>query len=175
MRADGGNIPASHASAFHRVACSFLAVEGCALAGDPRVVIRYGGSEAFYRSARGLALSVGFEPFDGNYVEVSFGREWRQSGQRLFLSSRYSALALHFGFHVPEYYSLGHGTQHQVVVEQVASDLRRSLPLVLARVTLSDLLTVESDSRGAATRAARMFGPDYSTVVSVSEFYEEKG
>lgn len=171
MSPSDDNHPASDALAFHRLAGDFLGAQGFALLNAPEVVVHFGGSQAFYRSERGLALSVGFEPVDGNFAEVSFGREWYWNERRLFLSNSYSSMARRFGLDVPVSYPMGRGAQQRSVVVQIVADLERTLPIILPRVSLEDLLAVENEEPfGAAVHATRSFGGDYSAHVHITGF-----
>ena len=60
-----------------------------------------------------------------------------------------------------------------MLVEQIVADVKRSLPVVVSNVALSDLLAVENDEpSGAAVNAARTFGANYSACVDISVFSE---
>jgi hypothetical protein len=165
--------PATHAAAFHSLAGSFLVAEGFALVDDPGIIGRYGGSSALYRSERGLFLSIGFEPIDGSYAGMFSGREWTSKGRRLFLSNQYSKLAQRFGLDVPETYELmGDREQQNAVVEKMVTDLRRSLPIVVSKVSLNDLLAVENDEPYGAAARMRTFGMSDVADVEISGFSE---
>jgi hypothetical protein len=165
--------PATHAVVFHGVAGSFLAAQGFGLVGDVGIVGRFGGSTAFYRSERGLSLSITFEPYDGNAAWISCGREWTPKGQATFLSNAYSKLAERFGLAVPLSYPIADGEQPIVVVEKVTADLKRSLPIVVSKVSLNDLVVIENEEPyGAAANAVRSFGVNYSASVDIGDFSE---
>jgi hypothetical protein len=165
--------PTTHAAVFHSVAGSFLDAQGFVLAGDPGIVGRYGGSAALYRSRRGLSLWISFEPCDGAAAGMSCGREWTPHGQATFLSNDYSTLAQRFGLDLPLSYPIASGEQPIIVVEKIVADLKRSLPIVVARVSMNDLLAVENEEpRGGAANAIRSFGANYAASVDISDFSE---
>jgi hypothetical protein len=163
--------PSTHAVVFDSVAGSFLSSQGFTLAGDPGVVGMYGGSAAFYRSGRGLSLSVAFEPHDGAAAWMSCGREWTPKGWAMFLSNGYSKLAQRFGLDLPVSYPIASGEQPIIVVEKIAADLKRSLPVIVSRVSLDDLVAIENEEpSGAAVNVIRSFGANYADSVEVSDF-----
>ncbi len=163
---------ATHADALHSMAGSFLTTQGFVLAGDPGIVGRYGGSTAFYRSERGLSLSNTFDPHDGNAAWMSYGREWTSNGRLLSLSNNYSNLARRFGLDIPPYYAMGDREPQDVVVRKIVTDLKHSLPIVVSRLSLNDLLAVENEEpSGAAAIALRTFGESYSAHVEIRGFH----
>lgn len=165
------NLSASHAAAFHSLAGSFLTAEGFTSARNPGIVGRYGGSSALYRSVRGLSLEIVFEPNDGGVAWMSCGREWSLKGQFLCLSSSYWRLAQRSGFELPREYPIGAEESQDAVAERIVADLKRSLPVIVSRVSLSDLVAVESEEpHGAAAMALRSFGANYSAEVQISDF-----
>lgn len=165
--------PTIHAVVFHSVAGSFLSSLGFTLAGDPGIVGMHGGSAAFYRSGRGLSLSVAFEPSDGAAAWMSCGREWTPKGWAMFLSNGYSKLAQHFGLDLPAEYPIASGEQPIIVVEKIVADLERSLPIVVSKVSLNDLIAVENEEpTGAAVIVRRSFGENYAASVDISDFSE---
>jgi hypothetical protein len=133
----------------------------------------YGGSSALYCSKRGLSLWVMFEPSDGAAAWMSFGREWSPKGHGRFLSNAYSKLAQRLGFDLPLDYPIAKGEQPIIVVEKIVADLKRSLPSVLAKVSMNDLLAIENEEpHGAAAIVLRSLGTDYAASVDVSDFSE---
>lgn len=165
--------PSTYAVVFHSVAGSFLAAYGFTLAADPGVRGRYGDSSAFYRSERGLALSVVFDPYDSDAAWINFGREWTRAAQASFLSNNYSKLAHRLGLNVPLSYRMNHKDPVAIFVETIAADLRRTFPTVVSKLSLSDLLAVESEApTGAAAIAATSLGSDYAAGFDISDFHE---
>lgn len=137
--------PSTHAVVFHSVASSLLDSQGFALSGDPWLLGRYGGSSALYRSRRGLALWVMFEPHDGAAAGLTCGREWTPQQGAPFLSNVYAKLAQRFGLDVPVNYPIAEGEQPMVVVKKIVADLERSLPTVVSKISLHDLIVVENE------------------------------
>jgi hypothetical protein len=165
--------PATHAAAFHELAGSWLAAQGFALAEDPGILGRFGGSTLFYRSNRGFSLSITFEPFDGSAAWISCGREWYTQGRFMCFSGEYPKLAQRFGVGLPAYYELPGGEPLEPVAEKIIADLRRSLPLILSKLSLSDLQAIENaEPTGAAVNAVRSFGENYSAHVDIRGFSE---
>lgn len=162
---------ASHAVAFHSVAGWFLAAQGFAIVEDPGLVGMHGGSAACYRSRRGLALWVVFEPIDGAGAGMTCGREWRPKGAASFLSNHYAKLAAHFGFELPLIYPMTSSEQPTNVAEKILADLKRSLPVVVAKVSLDDLVAIENEEPiGAALCIRRGFDADAAPSVDIGEF-----
>jgi hypothetical protein len=161
----------SEACVFHELACSFLTDQGFELANDPsRILGRYNASNAVYRSPRGLSLSVAFEPGDSNTAVVFFGREWSVQQEILFLSNYYPVLARRLGLDAPMFYKLGYGEQMNLPMKEMLADLRRTLPVVMSKVTLEDLLCIEREEFGAETKARIHLGPEYLQRVEISSF-----
>jgi hypothetical protein len=162
---------ASYAVAFHSVAGWFLAAQGLAIENDPGLVGMHGGSAACYRSKRGLALWVGFEPYDGDGAAMTCGREWTPKGAASFLSNHYSKLAARFGLDLPLIYPIANGEQPTIVAEKILADLKRSLPIVVAKVSMEDLIAIENEEPiGAALCIMRRVGPNAAASVDISEF-----
>jgi hypothetical protein len=133
----------------------------------------YGGSAALYRSKRGLSLWIMFEPYDGAAAWLTCGREWAPKDGAPFLSNAYSKLAQRFGLDVPLDYPIANGEEPIIVVEKIVADLDRSLPIVVSKVSLNDLLAVENEEpTGAAVIVTRSFGENYATSVDISDFSE---
>ena len=106
-----------------------------------------------YRSPRGLCLLVGFAPIDGSSAEIYCGREWSARQEHLFLSNYYAVPAKRLGVDTPMFYELGDGEQVNIAMNMMLADLRRTLPLIVARVTLEDLLCIEREEFGAESKA----------------------
>lgn len=163
--------PATHAVVFHSVAGPFLAAQGFALAGDLAIVGRFGGSSAFYRSERGLSLWVIFDPVDSDCAWIYCGREWTPKGWAMFLSNNYSMLAQRFGLDVPLSYLMDRGEPLDVFAERLLTDLQRSLPIVVSKVSIDDLVAIENEEpHGAAVNVIRSLGPNYADSVEISDF-----
>jgi hypothetical protein len=166
--------PATHAVVFHSVAGPFLAALGFALAGDPAIVGRFGGSSAFYRSKRGLSLWVIFDPVDSDCAWINCGREWTPKGWAMLLSNNYSILAQRFGLDVPLSYLMDRGEPLDILAERILSDLKRSLPIVVSKVSMDDLVAIENEEpAGAAVNVIRSFGANYAASVDISDFSEK--
>ncbi|HLS81483.1 MAG TPA: hypothetical protein VK025_08775, partial [Steroidobacter sp.] len=84
-----------------------------------------------------------------NTAEISCGREWSAEQQCLLMANHYSVLAKRFGIDVPLFYKLGYGEEKNVTIKVMLADLMRSLPAILPRVTVDDLLSVARDRPGA--------------------------
>ncbi|HKR38032.1 MAG TPA: hypothetical protein VJT10_24545 [Steroidobacteraceae bacterium] len=159
------------AQVFHGLAGSLLADLGFVLVNDPSQILgRFGESDAIYRSPRRLSLCVGFDPVDSDAARVTCGREWSVQQQLQYLSNLYSVLAKRFGVDTPLFYPLGSGDQTNVTLKAILADLTRTLPLVVPRVTLDDLLHIEREQYGAESRALARFGPEYLQHVQISSY-----
>jgi hypothetical protein len=162
---------ASYAVAFHSVAGWFLAAQGFAIENDPGLIGMHGGCGACYRSKRGLELWVVFEPIDGAYAGMTCGRKWTPKGAASFLSNHYSKLAARFGLELPCIYPIASGEQPTIVAKKILSDLKRSLPIVVAKVSMEDLVAIENEEPiGAALCIRRGFDADAAASVDISEF-----
>lgn len=158
---------------FHSLAGSFLAAHRFVLTNDPGIMGRYGGSGADYRSHRGLALWVSFDHMDSDSVGISFGREWSPKGAASYLSNSYSTMAQRFGLDVPLTYPMEsiRCEPLDVLAKRILADLKRTLPIVISKVTMSDLVAVENEEpRGAAVNVVRGYGADYAATVEISPF-----
>lgn len=165
--------PSTHAVVFHSVAGGFLSSQGLTLTSDPGIVGMHGGSVALYRSKRGLSLWIMFEPSDGAAAWMTCGREWTPKDGAPFLSNVYSIVAQRFGLDLTQDYPIASGEQPIVVVEKIVADLMRSLPIVLSKVSLNDLVAVENEEpHGAAVNAMRSFGANYTADVDIGHFWE---
>lgn len=127
-----------------------------------------------YRSKRGLSLWIMFEPYDGAAAWLTCGREWAPKEWAPFLSNAYSKLAQRFGLDVPLDYPIGNGEQPIIVVEKIVADLERSLPIVVSKVSMNDLLAIENEEpSGAAAIVTRSYGANYRASVDISDFSEK--
>ena len=167
--------PSVHAVVFHGVAGRFLGSQGFTLAGDPGAVGMHGGSAALYRSSRRLSLWIMFEPYDGAAAWITFGREWTPREGAAFLSNAYSKLTRRFGLELPLEYPIANGELPIIVVEKIVTDLQRSLPHVLSKVSLNDLTAVENqEPTGAAVISMKSFGESYAASVGISDFSKNR-
>ena len=90
-----------------------------------------------------------------------------------FLSNAYSKLAQRFGLEVPLDYPIANGEQPIIVVEKIVVALKRSLPIVVSKVSLNDLVAVENEEpSGTAVSAVRSCGANYAANVDISDFSE---
>lgn len=161
----------TEAHLFHDLANAFLANLGFVLANDPsRIWMPFRATSALYRSSRGLSLQVGFEPGDSNSAAIYCGREWSAQQELQFLSNYYAVLARRLGLHAPMFYKLGEQYQDAITMKSMLTDLQRTLPDIVARVTLQDLLCIEREEFGAERKAGWRFGPEYLKHVEVSNF-----
>ena len=166
-------ITRTEAHVFNDLANSFLTELGFSLVNEPgRILGRYRESIAAYKSFRGLYFSVGFDPGDSSTAQMFCGRQWLVPQQFSPLSNCYSNLAKRLGIDIPLYYELPYGEQMHAAIEMLLTDMRRTLPVVVARVTLADLLYIEREPSGAESQARARFGPMYAEVVEISEFLE---
>lgn len=150
MRASDFKRAPSEAAVFHQLAGPFLADLGFGLVNDPHPKVgRFNASTAAYQSPKGLSLCIGFEPGDSNTAEIACGREWSAEQQCLLIANHYSVLAKRFGIDdLPLFYRLGYGEETRVTMKAMLADLMRSLPIILPRVTLGDLLSIARDPPG---------------------------
>jgi hypothetical protein len=112
---------------FNELACGFLEEQGFFLLHEPGERLgRYGEGMAEYASERGLYLWVNFNPLDGNFADVHFGRLWIDDTGRRMLSGRFDALAARFGITLPSFYQLGWGPEIAQTAQRVFEDLRRA-------------------------------------------------
>lgn len=162
------------ASHFHEMAWPFLSDLGFVLAKDPGSILNsYQLTAATYKKKRGFFLTVGFDPLDSNSAIISCGRKWLESRGGFLLSNRYSALARRMGIEVPEHYMLGYGDEIDRTMERILGDLKKTLPIVLQRVTLEDLISIEHEDDGAHSHAAAHYGPRYLQRLKIGEYQDE--
>lgn len=89
------------------------------------------------------------------------------------MSNSYSQLAQRFGLNVPLSYPIENGELPITVVEKIVADLERSLPIVVSKISLHDLIAVENEEpTGAAAIVTRSFGENYAASVDISDFSE---
>jgi hypothetical protein len=158
------------AETFHALAGGDLVRLGFSLANDPSQTRgRYSGSSADYECSRGLRLSVGFENDSGSAV-VYIGRLWLLGNAGGYFSNYYAILARGYGIDTPLCYSLSWGEQRASQIAAILTDLKGTLPQVMKRVTLEDLMRVERETFGAQTIARAQFGEDFERLFQVSAF-----
>lgn len=161
------------AQTFHALAGDELVRFGFSLANDPSQTRgRYSDSSADYECSRGLWLSVGFENDSGSAL-VFFGRRWSLGQGHARLSNYYAILASRFGIETPVSYPLSWDEQRASELAAILTDLKRTLPEVMKRVTLNDLIQVERETFGAETLARAHFGTDFDRLCQVSSFREQ--
>ncbi|WP_157954174.1 hypothetical protein [Microbulbifer sp. A4B17] len=161
----------AEASQFHKMAWCFLSDMGFELINDPSLKHgRFSASSAVYRSEQGLYISVGFESGDSNSAMIFCGRKW--SGQRgtLCFSNNYSVLAKRFEMDVPATYKLGYGDEPPKTMEKMFDDLKKTLPKIQDRVTLTDIMSIEEGTNGARNIAAGKLGLNFMEEVEISSF-----
>jgi hypothetical protein len=89
------------------------------------------------------------------------------------LCAAYSMLAQRFGLNLPLDYPMSSSEQPIIVVQKIVADLERSLPIVVAKVSMNDLLGIENEEpHGAAVSVLRSFGANYPASVDISDFSE---
>lgn len=155
---------------FHQLAGSFLSELGFKLLDDPSLILNtYQTTAATYRSNSGFFLRIGFDPLDSNSASVTCGRQWRASTGWSALSNNYAAVAKRFGIDVPTYYRLGYGDEIPKTMENILGDLRATLPLILRRTSLEDLIAVENEEFGARRIAGAYAGQDNKDI-EVSDY-----
>lgn len=158
------------AETFHALAGDELVRLGFSLANDPgQTRGRYSDSSADYQCSRGLWLSVGFENDSGNAL-VFFGRRWSLGQGYARVSNYYATLAKRFGIDTPAAYPLSWGEQRASQIAAILTDLKGTLPQVMKRVTLEDLMRIERETFGAQTIARAQFGEDFERLFQVSAF-----
>ncbi len=145
------------ATIFHEKAGAFLAELGFELQNDPAKTVGRPGfamTSARYRSPQGLYLGASFDPIDGASAGLSCGRRWQYASELPSvpdhdrLSNYYWVLAETFGFDLPRYYELSPGDESIRAIETMLDDLKATLPTVLERVTLEDLMEAENKQYG---------------------------
>ena len=98
------------------------------------------------------------------------GHEWRARARPDWwaLSNTYAAVSKCCGIVTPNYYP--YGKEVTETFKSIIEELTATLPVVMARVTLDDLETVEHQRSGAARVATGVFGANYLDHVEISEF-----
>jgi hypothetical protein len=160
----------SVAGAFNYIAESTLTILGFSLINDPaKSSGPYSSSSAIYRSEQGLYLHIGFEPMDGNYAFVRFGRKWSFDSGAFSLSANLSVFAKKKSLEFPGTYTLGFDAERMRSLERIVGDLKVVLPSVLDRLILDDIEDAEDDVKGAKSKAKDRYGEEYLSRVSISE------
>ena len=148
------NRPIRLANTFHEMARPFLSHLGFQLQNDPNQFGPYMATKAVYKSQNGFFLTVGFDPLDGSDAGMLCGRSWNYTSDipelRQFerISNRYDVLAARFGLEVPECYKLDVDDEESTDMQLILNDLKATLPTILERVTLEDLIAVEQEEHG---------------------------
>ena len=150
------NRPIRLANTFHEIARPFRSGLGFELQNEPN---QFGGAylatRAVYKSRDGFFLAVGFEPLDGSDAGLMCGRSWNYTSDipelRRFerLSNKYHVLAKRFGFDLPERYKLDVDDAANSDIQAILDDLKATLPDILSRVTLEDLVAIEQEKDGS--------------------------
>lgn len=170
--------PARLAGNFHEMAEPFLSSLGIVLISDLTAVGRLGETSAQYKSRNGFFLFMGFVPFDGPSTGISCGRRWTYTPASPMLtnysrlSNSYHVLAKRFGFELPAYYPLGPDIW-RAALKRMLDDLESTLPTILERLTLADLVAVEREEMGCQWAQER-YGhqPPAIRLTTVSDFPE---
>jgi len=157
--------PIRLANVFHEMAWPFLSSLGFELQNDPN---QFGGAylatRAVYKSQNGFFLIVGFEPLDGSDAGLMCGRSWNYTSDipelRRFerFSNKYPVLAKRFGLEVPGRYKLDVDDVENTDMQGILDDLKATLPTILERVTLEDLISVEKEEHGSQWHQEREQG-----------------
>ena len=149
------NRPIRLANTFSELAWPFLSDLEFRLDNDPNQVGQYMATRADYRLENGFFLSVGFNPLDGGTAGIMCGRAWNYRSKipalREFrrFSHHYDVLAAKFGFELPRAYPLDVNDEENADLLSILDDLQNSLPGILARLTLTDLIAIEREEHGA--------------------------
>lgn len=101
---------------------------------------------------------------------VFFGRRWSLGQGYARVSNYYAILARRLGIDTRLSYPLSWADQRAEELAAILTDLKRTLPEVMMRVTLDDLIQVEREEFGAETLARAKFGADFERSVQVSHF-----
>lgn len=110
----------------------------------------YQATSALYRSNLGLYLLEGFEPYDGEFAVVQCGRRWRAANGWTCLSNQYSALALRFGLQVPRIFTWPNESAFSETLDGIVQCLKETLPIVLEKTTIEDLIAIENERAGCS-------------------------
>ena len=165
------NRPIRLANSFHELAWPFLSGLGFRLDNDPNQLGQYSASRADYRTESGFFLAVGFNPLDGSSAGIMCGRAWNYTSNnprlREFrrLSHEYAVLAARFGFELPRFYPLDVSDEDNADLLRILDDLKASLPVVLERLTLRDLIAIEEEEYGSSWQHQRSgLGTDFAGI-----------
>ena len=143
------------------MAWPFLSGLGFELQNDPNQLGPYLATKVVYKSQRGFFLVVGFAPVDGSDAGIICGRSWNYTSDipelRQFerFSTTYDVLAARFGFEVPSRYRLDVDDTANTDMQAILNDLELTLPAILERITLEDLIAVEQQRYGSQWRHER--------------------
>lgn len=159
------------AAAFHELSREFLDGVQFELVNDPTELLSpYFATRAVYKNPRGFYLWFGFDPLDAGAAYVTCGRRWTANGRDFGLSCKYSSLANRFGFDVPERYPIRSDDGLRSVSTEILTVLQQTLPVILAKVTLDDVIKCEEGPFTARRRAEGALGADYLRIAEISEF-----
>jgi hypothetical protein len=154
--------PIHLASTFHDMARPFLSGLGLELESDPNEIRNpYQATGATYKSRNGFFLAVGFNPLDGCSARMMCGRRWNYTSDIPGLeqferwSNDYFVLARRFGFDLPNGYQLDVDDVANTDLRKILDDLEQTLPTILERVTVDDLIAIEREKFGCEWREER--------------------
>ncbi|PCJ40913.1 MAG: hypothetical protein COA71_09950 [SAR86 cluster bacterium] len=164
---------------FHELAWPFLSKLEFELVNNPSEVIsQYGASMAQYKSKNSFYIAAVFNSADANSASVSCGRKWVEiykiiNGEQSYLglSGSYSDLVKFFGFDTPSFYEFN-SEKGGVTFNKILKDIQRTLPTVLHKTEIENLISIESEPHGMKHRMIRTFGENYLEDVSISSFNE---
>jgi hypothetical protein len=162
---------ATPAEQFHQQVGDWLKNFSYSLVNEPEIEhTQFQASLATYRSINDLYLHVAFDPVDGNFALISFGRYWRSENGWFRLSNSYAVFAKRLGLEVPKFYKLGYGAEVAVTIKKIWGDLQDTLEVITSNTTADVLASVEEDQYGARQVAIGQFGSDFEKQVEVSPF-----
>lgn len=158
---------ATYASIFHEKEEGFLSSCGFELVNDPfEYDHHYLRSSAIYLCRNvGIYLRVSFTPAYEMSAGILFGRRWSR-GKWEYYSNRYCAFASRLNLSTPCSYSMRKMDRDELMAT-MSNDLERTLPEVVRRVTVADVLALESAQYGAEDLAKLQFGERFREKVSV--------
>ena len=173
------------ASTFHDMAWPFLSGLGLELEDDPTEFRNpYRATGATYKSRNGFFLAVGFNPLDGCSARMMCGRRWYYRtdipGLEQFYrwSNDYFVLAKRLGFELPKGYELDVTDVANTDLHEILNDLEATLPTILRRVTLDDLIAVEQEKYGSQWHHELSDGQQKRSNIKfagITPFTEEQG
>jgi hypothetical protein len=155
----------------------FLSTLGFALINDLAEVDRLGETRAHYKSQKGFFLLVGFDPYDGQSAGITCGRKWTftptspKFTSHSKLSNQYHVLARRFGFDLPLFYPLRWNSGRDDL-KRILDDLETTLPSILERLTLADLIQIEREEYGCQWAQDRYGDQPPKERFTISQFPE---